>query len=282
MNIFKRFVVILSALVLGIVVTSPEQLPEAVAEVPESSTITRVGVVSDIVEADNITVKISGSNVLVTAAYLFPEYRPLLGDIVIVIKQDAQWFVIGTQSGPNNSAVLNSSFESGAGTGTPTSWTVVNDSTAAGTPTTNHAINSFALDGNGLVNVALTTTGAGASVTRLISTQVKASEGERWTAAAFSWAFVTSTSGLSIGAEVRIRFIDGGGGTLLDTQMSSISANSNQPNWQYNRTTFDPFVSAPANTEFVRLELLTRFTASSATPTSGNVFWDRAILRGPV
>lgn len=115
---------------LGVLVTQPTvndlnlDLPAATQGVPESPVVMRIGVVTDIVEADNITVQISGSPVLVTASYLWPQYQPVPGDRVVVYRQDSQWFVVGTMSGPNNTALLNPGFELGNVGSAPTNWTV--------------------------------------------------------------------------------------------------------------------------------------------------------------
>lgn len=280
MNIFKSIAAVIAALGIVAAMTSPD-LADATAAQQESPAILRTGVVADIVEADNITVKVSGSNVLVQAAYTFPQYMPLLGDLVVIAKQDAQWFVLGTQSGPNISNAANSSFELGAGTGDPTSWTSVNDTVTAGAPTTNHTLNTFALDGNGFTTVQLLPTGLGAAVTRLVSSRVPADPGTRWAAAAFTW-ITEAGSNTAVQAEVLVRFLDSGGATLSLNTLSIMRANSRQAWWNYNRLIFDSSVTAPADTAFVTLELLSRFSVTTAATQAGIVFWDRAILRGPV
>lgn len=256
-------------------------LGQAVTDLGESSVVMRIGTVAKIEEASNITVKISGTDVLVEASYAFPQYQPLLGDLVIVNRQDAQWFVLGTMSGPNNSVALNPSFEEGPGSGDPDDWNSINDTVTAGVPTTDHAFSTFALDGTGYVVVQMIPTGLGASVTRLVSQRVPADPGSQWTGAAFSWV-VAAGSNTSVSAEVLIRFLDSAGLTLAVTTISVANSNARQQNWFYNRTTFDPSVTAPDDTESVRLELLTRFSITTAATQGGAVFWDRAILRGPL
>lgn len=110
-------------------------LPAAIQGVPVSSTVARIGRVVAIDEATSITVEISGSPTLVQASYLFPQYQPLLGDIVYVVKQDAQWAVLGTLSGDINSLTANPSFELGEDAVTPSDWGFVVNSSVAGTPT---------------------------------------------------------------------------------------------------------------------------------------------------
>ena len=80
MNITRVVSALTALVILGVSVTRPTfnsaslDLPAAIADVPESPVMARIGVVSEIVESDNITVTISGSNVLVRASYLFPQY----------------------------------------------------------------------------------------------------------------------------------------------------------------------------------------------------------------
>lgn len=142
MTILKK--IIATATIGAVLMTSPEiptqnsgglDLPAAITGVPVSSVVARIGRVVDIQEATSITVEISGSNVLVNASYLFPQYQPMLGDLVYVEKQDAQWAVLGTLSGDINSLAANPSFESGADSATPESWTFTVNSSTAGTPT---------------------------------------------------------------------------------------------------------------------------------------------------
>ena len=157
MTRLKLIAALTSLAFLGVLMTQPTvndlnlDLPAATQGVPESPVVMRIGVVADIVEADNITVRISGSPVLVRASYLFPSYEPLLGDRVVVYRQDGQWFVLGTMSGPINSAAPNASFEEGTLGGgiPPTSWSVTVISSVAGTPGMEKSIPPIAVQQRG-------------------------------------------------------------------------------------------------------------------------------------
>lgn len=164
-------------------------LPAAIASVPTSSTITRVGVVTAIAESDNITVAISGSPTLVSASYLFPQYQPVLGDRVIVQKQDAQWLVLGTLSGPvdSNTLALNPGFELGAVGAIPQNWfRLVTDNTA-GTPTFTMQQPFNPLSGLYVGQVELVNNGVlNFSIILMSSSTVPAREGEQWTGALYA------------------------------------------------------------------------------------------------
>lgn len=136
-----NFKLIAAAILTGgaLLVTMPfeleQSMPGAVINSQESPTLIRTGVVTEVVEADNIVVRVSGSNVLVQASYLWPQYEPLMGDRVYITKQDAQWFVHGTMAGPLNSLANNASFEEGTVGATPTDWSATVVASPAGVPT---------------------------------------------------------------------------------------------------------------------------------------------------
>lgn len=262
-------------------------LPNAVQGVEESPVIMRVGTVVDIVESDNITVAISGSPVLVTASYLFPQYLPILGDRVVVLHQNAQWFVQGTMSGPINSVVPNASFEDGVVGALPTNWTLTITSSAAGVPTftkvpsvqdgmTGNYMADFGVDSNA---------GGGLSEAEALSTPVPAIPGSRWTAAYYlTKAYidnnsVTFASGGQVSfLDLYIQFLDGGGALVSETMVNTISLNTDSPARLYRRPgTTTPFVTAPVGTVQVRLRLSADFFMTPLSFTS--FFVDYMILR---
>ena len=62
----------------------------------------------------------------IEAAYV-KQSRPLLGDLVAVLRQGATWFVLGTSSATGGNGIMNGSFEEVAdGAVTPTWWTLYN------------------------------------------------------------------------------------------------------------------------------------------------------------
>lgn len=285
MTRLKLATVALLVLTLGGSMTQPTpndldlNLPNAVQGIEESPVIMRVGTVVDIAEADNITVAISGSPVLVTASYLFPEYQPVLGDRVVTIRQDAQWFVFGTMAGPINSVAPNASFENGVVGSTPTDWTFTVTASAAGTPTGTKDDPLNPVDG---LNVALvqlfTITGTGLSEGILRSTPVPASPGERWTAATF---FRTGTSDDNIVAGLmNIEWLDAGLAIIGTSLVGGEAFNSVTP-WFYLRPApATASLTAPVGTVYVRVAITTQFLIVDATPLLTPLAeYDRVVLR---
>lgn len=291
---YKRVFAALAAFaILGASMTMPQansadlDLPAAVQNVPESSTVTRIGVVSEIVDADNVTVKLSGSNVLVQASFLFPQYEPVLGDNVAVLKQDAQWLVLGTLSGPINSAIANPSFEEGTLGGVPTGWSITPISTVGGTPTfTKVSAGNTGVAGLFQADFGVDSVAAGFSSADVFSPAVPTVEGTSWTAAYYIvQAFIDNANatfapgGLLSDIEIFVEFLDSNAALLSSTSMNYFGANLDVPPVKLYRRPA-PGVSAavaPPATAFVRLRLRGTFQMSANSFTS--FFLDYMILR---
>lgn len=279
------------ALLLGGSVTQPTpnnldlDLPAAVQGVVESPALIRIGVVDAIVESDNITVKISGSPVLVTASYLFPQYQPLLGDRVYVIKQDAQWFVLGTMAGPINTQLANASFEEGVIGALPTGWTINVIASGGGVPTfTKVTAIANPLAGQFYADFGTDSVAAGLSQADVFSPTVPAEASQSWTSAFFVSASLIDqqNGGLNTGSgnsniTMNIQFLDGGGAVLSDTYMGGITANG-PGRTVYIRPDADvPPAVAPVGTVEVRLRINGIFQMSANAFSS--FFIDYMILR---
>jgi hypothetical protein len=102
-------------------------LANAIAQVTEgggSDTEMRIGKVVSY-DSGSITVSISGSGVLINAAYAFGQYQPALGDNVVLMRMGNQWIALCSQSGnPSDNEVLNYSFEDGLTGVVPDQWTL--------------------------------------------------------------------------------------------------------------------------------------------------------------
>lgn len=185
-------------------VTGPTTLddPERVSrsrltESTDDATVLRVGRVTRF-DAARIVVELSGSNALVDAAYLFGQYNPALGDIVVVLKSGASWVVLGTLSGnPSDNVVLNPSFEEGILGDVPTNWTLYHDPTSVATADVDGqpAIFGQELDGPTWLESRLTVpVGAGAyfSADYVLSAPIPVAEGQTWSASAYCLGFALS------------------------------------------------------------------------------------------
>jgi hypothetical protein len=270
------------------VVTSPATptVGQAVTDLNESPAVQRIGVVTNIVEADNITVRISGSPVLVPASYLFPQYQPVLGDRVALIKQDAQWLVLGTLAGPINTLVLNPSFELGTLGATPTDWSLTVTSSGGGVPTfTKVPIGNFGISGLFSADFGVDSTVAGNSTADAFSNRVPASEGTLWTAAIWlEAAFIdndattfSNNGGFSF-LDLSIQFLDGAGLVVSDVLVVSAGFSIDLTSPRYMRPAPGVgAIAAPPSTVTARLRLHADFTMSANSFTS--FFLDYAILR---
>lgn len=245
---------------LGVLVTQPTvndlnlDLPAATQGVPESPVVMRIGVVTDIVEADNITVQISGSPVLVTASYLWPQYQPVPGDRVVVYRQDSQWFVVGTMSGPLNTLVTNPSFEQGTLGGLPTSWTLSVVSAAGGAPTftKQNNINSI-VSGNFMADFGVDGTANATSQADVFSATIPAEEGSRW-AAAYTLVGVNFFNATDASLAFGYEFLDSGGAVLASYGIDNLYVTSGfyGPIMRRNNLYPEPFQTAPPGTTGVR------------------------------
>lgn len=284
MNITRVVSALTALVILGVSVTTPTfnsaalDLPAAIADVPESPVIARIGVVSEIVESDNITVKISGSNVLVRASYLFPQYQPVLGDRVWVAKQDAQWVVMGTLSGPINSLLANPSFEQGTVGSVPTDWTFTNGSVAGGTPTFRKQPGTNPLMGSYVGHLSLTPTGVAQSDSTIVSAQVPAAPNELFTGGV-SIYIIDLTGPNRMLFSTLVRFYDGAGVSISAVSLGSVFNFSSTIGWTFLRP-YSTSISAiaPAGTVFAALEIQVLFTVAS-TATLFDAYLDGAILR---
>jgi hypothetical protein len=260
-------------------------LPEATVGLTESSAVVRVGQVAIVESADVITVKISGSNILVPASYLFPAYEPLLGDYVMIVKQDAQWFVMGTMSGPINSLLPNPTFEDGATGVIPPDWTLNVLTTGAGTPTfttEENVVSSLSGRNSALFECLNGGAGAGNSTADVYSTAVAAADGQQWTAAYYLMAsFMTGASNLAI-LETYIQFLDAAGVLITETLVNSLFLTKGYvgaPFYRRLSLTLIPSgaVASTPGTAFVRLRLNGDFTLQGFE--FANFYIDYMILR---
>ena len=246
-------------------------LPAAIAEVPVSSVIARIGRVVDIVEATSITVEISGSPTLVNASYLFPQYQPMLGDLVYVAKQDAQWAVLGTLSGEINSLAANPSFEIGTDGTTPDNWTFTVNSSVAGTPTFRKET-GLGVHGSHIAIFRNASAGvAGTSSGTATSSLVPASEGQLW---ALGYYVTTATPDVNASLEPQggniqitstIQFFDSDNVFISGADVNFYPFLSQTVNQLFVRTFVIsgsvgiPYVTAPGNTAYARARLFVSF-----------------------
>jgi hypothetical protein len=268
-------------------VTDPflETIGGAAVNQQEIACVVRIGVVAGVIEGTQITVKISGSEVLVDCSYLFFQYFPLLGDRVVVLKQDSQWFCLGQMSGAigSNTPLPNSSFESGAIGALPDFWTISVVSTGAGTPDFLIASpSSVNISGSQLVDFGTDSVGAGQSIADVFSTAVPASADTTWTGAYYlTRVFMNSLPPDFSDLEMWIQFLDAGSTLITEFRINRMSLFSGTLAPVYRRIDLTLFpagyVIAPAGTAFARVRFRGIFNLPAAAFVS--FFMDNIILR---
>lgn len=262
-----------------------DTLPGAVVAQQESPTVMRIGVVTQIIEGSQITVRISGSDVLIDCSYLFGQYYPLLGDRVIVFKQDSQWFCIGQMSGTieSNNPLPNSSFEQGAVGTMPTGWSINVISSAGGVPTFLVAFpGSTNISGSQAADFGTDSIAAGFSIADVYSPTIAAAPDSHWTAAYFlNSAFVGSSPPLFSLLELFIQFLTPTGVLITEYSVNVMSFFADVVGPLYRRLSLNAvpagYVSAPIGTGLVRLRFYGEFDLPAASFVS--FFLDNVILR---
>jgi hypothetical protein len=266
-----------------------QSLPGQISMQGESPVVARIGEVTDIAESDNITVRISGTNVLVTASYLFPAYSPLLGDLVYVTKQDAQWFVVGTMSGPINTVLDNPGFEQGTIGTTPDNWSTTIVASPAGIPTFTKEVAANPVSGRFQGMIRNQSAGvAGTSVIDIFSNAKTADDGQRWATSYFLvYAVINVNAGLVVQSgntqvQTFIQWLDGGGALISESSTYVLYLGSNLVTPTYIRTvstTNDAYVTAPAGTSFARMKI--RATLTMNTNSATEIYLDNMVMRTP-
>lgn len=283
----------IAASIIGATMTMPnpelQSLPGQITLQGESPMVARIGVVTDIEESDNITVRISGSPVLVTASYMFPGYSPLLGDLVYVTKQDAQWFVVGTMSGPINTALPNPGFEFGTLGATPDDWSTTVIASPAGVPTFTKEVAANPISGRFQGLIANTSAGvAGTSILDIFSNAVTADDGQRWATSYFLvYAVVNVNAALVVQSgntqvQTFIQWLDGGGALISESSTYVLYLGNNVITPTYIRTVSLsnlPYVHAPAGTSFARLRIRATLTMNANSATE--IYLDNMVMRTP-
>lgn len=262
-----------------------ETIAGSVVGQQESPAIMRIGVVAAIIEGSQITVKISGSEVLVDCSYAFGIYFPLIGDRVVVFKQDSQWFCIGQMTGSieSNNPLPNSSFEDGTVGVIPTGWSITIISSAAGVPSFLVASpGSTNISGKQAADFGTDSVGAGTSQADVYSPTIPAAPDSHWTAAYFlNYGFVGSSPPLFSFIEMFIQFLDGAATLINEYSVNVFSTAADFPGPLYRRFNLSLFplgyVVAPPNTASVRLRFRGDFQLPAASFVS--FFLDNVILR---
>lgn len=141
---------------------------QQLSTVIERTSFMRTGTV---VLVDPFKVSVDVGETVMRAAYTRVA-EPVIGDVVVVMRQGASWFVIGTSSASGANLVENASFEDVNPDGTPVGWTL---QVSAGLMTFQAHEDPIAVDGLNIVDVF--NPGAVAAASRLYSRAISVDEG---------------------------------------------------------------------------------------------------------
>jgi hypothetical protein len=132
------------------------------------------------VSSTALSVNVRG--VTIQAAYLQGTVFTV-GDLVVLGRDDASWFVLGKQAGVGGNSVLNPSFEQdGVIAGTPTSW---NFASLSGAPAVSVQATGYAVDGTYELVVAA---GTATQDSYVYSNPIGVTTGQQWAVSAYATA----------------------------------------------------------------------------------------------
>lgn len=227
----------------------------------------RTGVVSS-ATANQIIVNVGGSSI--PASWVAPfgvtnPVPPVLGDLVVVVRQDASWTVLGRVAGAGSNKVVNPSFEISTANDFPDGW-FVHDITGGSSV----SVVEFPGAPDGFNIVTVTTDSASASH-YLYSSPIAVATGEQWALSAY-----VGGDGASLTADAALFALWFANPTNLypttsaaDTSVATLSNVPQSPPFQ----TLSGVVTVPAATTHMRVA-----ARSTITPDSP-LRWDLLLAR---
>lgn len=234
----------------------------------------RTGRVVQILGASQLVIDVGGGQ-LVNAPAL-TQYDPILGDIVQLLQQGPVLLALGRPSPvAGDNVLINPSFELDAVGVPPTSWTSVVH-TGAATTRVNPAAGWGAVTGSNWLEVH--STSAPDTTVYTVSEPIAVTEGQRWTAAAWtvnqSWGVNGGFSELLLSwyADSTTMYPSGLGDYTIQGLTFPVGG---VPGWSLLRELSGSGVSVPAGVRFMRVVLST--TLAGGTTTVG--YWDGIICR---
>lgn len=149
---------------------------EQLSDMTNRYSYTRTGVVS-LVDPFLTTVDVGGTPLRAAYSRSVP---PRVGDTVVLARQAASWFVIGTSSTTGGNSVTNPSFEEvDAGGSQPSSWVIYRQTGSADVST---EVYDRAVEGSAALHVS----GSASSLTWVYSDPIQVQPGQQWTLSAYA------------------------------------------------------------------------------------------------
>lgn len=236
-----------------------------------------------------ITIAISGSAVLTDAAYLMDQYKPALGDNVVIVRQGNQWIALGTPSAnPSDNMVVNPSFEIGTDAVLPDFWSLYHDpaSTEGAAVGQTSLPLGWEIDGPKALHFFLDNTPPGTSIDYVSSDAVPVALGQRWAASAFVVGNSLSGPPCVRGqAALMLTWYADGADNYPFAAQTNIVAAVNIPMtlpWLYLRNSSggNSGIPVPEGVSHLRVTLLNSVEhVSCATNLALSTYWDRITLR---
>ena len=194
---------------------------------------------------------------------------PIVGDLVILGRQDATWFVIGRQGGVGTNQVANPSFElDGATALIPSQW---NRAVIAGAGTPAGLATGYAPDG--VIELGVTATGGVAQDTYVYSNPINVAPGQVWALSAFASAVYPFGAAVTATAGVYGLWFANDTNLYPTTSAADSLAGSATVGPAPTHASVSGTVTVPGGTTFMRVGL------RSGSAADVTVLWDLAIAR---
>lgn len=150
---------------------------EQLSDMTNRYSYTRTGVVV-LVDPFLVTVDVGGTQLRAAYSRSVP---PRVGETVVLARQAASWFVIGTSSTTGGNSVVNPSFEEvDAGGSQPSSWVVYRQT---GSADVSVEVYDRAVEGSTALHVS---GGSASSLTWVYSDPIQVAPGQQWTLSAYA------------------------------------------------------------------------------------------------
>lgn len=223
---------------------------------------------------DRVLVDVGGG--LFRASYL-ASYEPMVGDIVMMVRQDGTWLVLGTFGTPagETTAVANYNFERGTVGVTPPNWQLV---TTSGSPTftTDTWTRSDYIDGTQVGRLGAAATGTIAC--DLVSDVIAVQPGESWAVSAHVATDTNFLAGTACAIAVYAAwYSDSSLGSLISQDSSGLYAVTRGMPWRQVRSMgTGQGWPVPGTAHWLRVKIGVSFTV---TNTNDRFYIDRVLAR---
>lgn len=168
---------------------------QQLATMPDRFSFMRTGIVVGQIDPFGATVNVGGA--MLRAAYV-RQSPPVAGDMVVVMRQAATWFILGTSTASGANSVQNPSFEDiDEATSDPLLWTLYDITNTSSIDVVGSA---GAVEGTNVLEVVPSTAATGTSY--VYSAPIGVVPGQEWELSAYANGFYPGTSAVTSDASL--------------------------------------------------------------------------------